>query len=511
MLPQVAGTLGYAAMPEPPATLPWNFAELVPASLARAYGVMPVREDAQGIELLAADPFDSDLIDKLAFALSRNVRLLGCEPDRLARLVRQYCGEGENLADGQRVEATDGLASNAGSEPTAHDLEAMAGQPPVVRLVSQVLAQAIRDRASDLHFEPFEREFKIRVRVDGALCELPSPSRALALPVISRIKVLANLNIAERRVPQDGRIRTALDGRAVDVRVSTLPTQFGESVVLRVLDPAAVQLDLRELGLPEDVRPGVQDIIRRPNGILLVTGPTGSGKTTTLYSGLRAINTPGLKLLTIEDPVEYEIEGIMQVPVNPVAGLTFASALRSFLRQDPDVIMVGEIRDLETAEIAIQAALTGHLVFSTLHTNDAPAAVTRLLNMGVEPFLLASTVEAILAQRLVRRICPHCRTEYEPSPALLAQLGLRAPAEHGGPFFHGRGCGQCGHTGYRGRMGIFEWLVLTESLRERVTQKAPVQLIRQQARELGMRTLREDAVRAVCAGATTLEEIAKHT
>ncbi len=355
------------------------------------------------------------------------------------------------------------------------DLAILAGQPPIVGFVNQVLAQAIRDRASDVHFEPFANELKIRYRIDGTLCEAPPAAVGRALPVISRIKVLANLNIAERRVPQDGRIRTTLDGRAVDLRVSTLPTQFGESVVLRVLDQSAVQLDLTALGLPGDILPGVQEVIRRPSGMFLVTGPTGSGKTTTLYGALNALNTPELKLLTIEDPVEYEIDGVMQVPINPMAGLTFASALRSFMRQDPDVVMVGEIRDLETAEIALQAALTGHLVLSTLHTNDAPAAITRLVDMGAEPFLLAATVEAVLAQRLVRRICSQCRQQHEPPAELLAQLDLVAPGRRGQPFYRGGGCAECAETGYRGRMGIFEWLVPTDSLRELVTERAPVQ------------------------------------
>ena len=485
--------------------------ELLPATLARAYRVMPLRAAGAGIELLASDPHDEQLADDLTFALNREVRLLACDAGVLERLIKRYYGKARDQPGTGPANPGGALSADPRQEPSLDDLTAMADQPPIVRMVNQILAQAIRDRASDIHFEPFEREFKIRTRVDGALYELPSPPRAHALPVISRIKVLANLNIAERRMPQDGRIRTTLDGRGVDLRVSTLPTQFGESVVLRVLDQSAVRLDLSQLGLPDDVFPGVEDMICRPNGIFLVTGPTGSGKTTTLYSGLCAINTPDRKLLTIEDPVEYEIEGIMQVPVNPVAGLTFASALRSFLRQDPDVIMVGEIRDLETAQIALQASLTGHLVFSTLHTNDAPAAVTRLLDMGVEPFLLATTVQAVLAQRLVRRICLNCRTAQKPSLELLSQLEIK-PADAGaGQFFHGRGCAECGQTGYRGRKGIFEWLILSEPLRELVTQRAPAQVIRQKARELGMRTLREEGLRAVEAGITTIEEVLKYT
>jgi type IV pilus assembly protein PilB len=346
--------------------------------------------------------------------------------------------------------------------PSVTDLEALAGQAPVIQLVNQILAQAIRERASDIHFEPFEREFKIRYRVDGVLQERAPPPRALALPLASRLKVLADLNIAERRLPQDGRIRTTLEGRNVDLRVSTLPTQFGESIVLRVLDQSAVQLELGQLGLPAEVLVGFQDVIRRPNGIVVVTGPTGSGKTTTLYSGLRAIHVPGLKLLTAEDPVEYEIEGIMQVPVNPAAGLTFGAAMRAFLRQDPDVIMVGEIRDLETAQIAVQASLTGHLVMSTLHTNDAAAAVTRLLDLGVEAFLLATSLEGVLAQRLVRRICPECRAVCDSAPELRRQAGMTAEQTvfHGLPrpagsvrvAAHDRGFARAYHGGGPGRV-----------------------------------------------------------
>jgi type IV pilus assembly protein PilB len=398
-----------------------------------------------------------------------------------------------------------------GHELSVTELSQLADQAPVVRLVNDILAQAIRDRASDIHFEPFEDELRIRYRLDGALLDLAPSARRLALPVISRLKVLANLNIAERRVPQDGRIRITLAGRAVDLRVSTLPTQHGESVVLCVLDQAAVELDIAQLGLPATVRAGLEEIIRRPNGIFLVTGPTGSGKTTTLYSGLRAINSPELKILTAEDPVEYEIEGVMQLPVNPAIGLTFAAALRAFLRQDPDVVMVGEIRDLETAQVAIQAALTGHLVLSTLHTNDAVGTVTRLTDMGVEPFLLASTLEAVLAQRLVRRLCRQCRTAYVPSDGDLLQIGLDRATIGGRPFFKPHGCAECNHTGYHGRTGLFEWLRLTEPMRELVLQQAPSQRIQQLAAAQGMQTLREHGVAKLLDGETSLDEVVRHT
>jgi type IV pilus assembly protein PilB len=371
--------------------------------------------------------------------------------------------------------------------------------------------QAVKDEASDIHFEPFEDEFKIRYRIDGALYEMAPPPIQLALPIISRIKVVANLNIAERRVPQDGRIKITVAGRQVDLRVSTLPTQFGESVVLRVLDRSVVQLDIEKLGMPKDVSASVQDVISRPNGIFIVTGPTGSGKTTTLYSCLRILNEVDRKLLTAEDPVEYEIEGIMQVSINPHIGLTFAKTLRSFLRQDPDTIMVGEIRDLETAQISIQASLTGHLVLSTLHTNDAAGAITRLVDMGVEPFLIASSLEAVLAQRLVRIICNDCRTAFDPNESLIGQLDLQLKDVGDKEFFYGKGCQHCNETGYRGRMGIYEMLRMSEPLRDLVTERAPALVIRQKALEDGMRTLRDDGLRAIYNGETSIEEVIRYT
>ena len=513
-LGKIADSLGCEHAAELPATLPTDAVALLAGHLARNYGVIPLRADAQSVDLLAVDPFNSQIIDDLTFALGRDVRLLVCDPARVEALIRQYYGEDEtSLEDllGELGSGTEKLEEATEEQLSVDDIEALAGQTPIIRFVNLVLGQAIRDKASDIHFEPFEHEFKIRYRIDGALYEMTPPPKALALPITSRIKVLANLNIAERRIPQDGRIKLTLAGRAVDIRVSTLPTQFGESVVLRVLDQSAVQLDVTQLGMPADVFNDIREIIKRPNGIFIVTGPTGSGKTTTLYSSLRVINTPDLKLLTAEDPVEYEIEGIMQVPVNPLVGLTFASALRAFLRQDPDVIMVGEIRDLGTAQISIQASLTGHLVLSTLHTNDAAGAITRLIDMGVEPFLIASTLEAVLAQRLVRRICRQCRTAYEPPPALLAQLGIARASVGNQQFFYGRGCAHCNQTGYRGRMGIYEWLRMTEAIRDLVVARSPTQLIRQKAVEQGMRTLRDDGLRAIFDGATTIEEVVKYT
>jgi len=402
-------------------------------------------------------------------------------------------------------------AKTAAEEEDAHVMEDLANQAPIVRFVNLVLQQAVQDRASDIHFEPFETDFRIRYRVDGALYEMSPPPKHLALPVISRIKVMANLNISERRMPQDGRINYHVGAKQIDLRVSTLPTQFGESVVLRVLDRTAVNLEIESLGLPKFIYDYVTEVIQRPNGIVIVTGPTGCGKTTTLYSCLRRVNTMDSKLLTAEDPVEYDIEGIMQVAIHESVGLTFSKALRSFLRQDPDIIMVGEMRDLETAQISIQASLTGHLVLSTLHTNDSPGAVTRLIDMGVEPFLISSTLMAVLGQRLVRKACKECRTPFEPTEAQLALLNL-SPHDLGDKvFYYGRGCSACNDTGYRGRKGIFELLTINDTIRGLINERAPTVVLRQKAIELGMVTIREDGLRSIFDGDTTIEEVVKYT
>lgn len=511
LLRAVAAHLGAEFAESLPASLPGDALALVEGNLARSYGVAPLTADLTAVTLAAVDPFNTQLVNDLTFALDRDVRLAVADPERVASLIRQHYGEEQASVE----ELVGELAAHAGDaverdDVSAEDLEQMAGQTPIIRFVNLVLSQAIRDKASDIHFEPFEHEFKIRYRIDGTLYEMAPPPKALAMPIISRVKVLANLNIAERRVPQDGRIKLTLAGRAVDLRVSTLPTQFGESVVLRVLDQSAVQLELGQLTMPPAIEASVRDIIRRPNGIFVVTGPTGSGKTTTLYSCLKELNTPDVKILTVEDPVEYEIDGIMQVPVNYAADLTFARALRAFLRQDPDIVMVGEIRDLETAQIAIQASLTGHLVLSTLHTNDAPGAVTRLIDMGIEPFLLASTLEAVLAQRLVRRICQTCRTPYEPTDAVLAQTGIARDELKGQPFHFGQGCTSCHHTGYRGRLGIFELIRINDRLRDLIVAGASLVELRRKAAECGMVPLRDAGLSAILAGETTLDEVAKY-
>ncbi len=511
LLHAVADHIGCDYADALPTTLPGDAIALVEGGMARTYGVAPLASDGFSLSVAAIDPFNPNLINDLTFALERDVRVSVADPERVALLIRQHYGEEEISLSA----ALDDLQAQVGDTDdetlTEADVEQLAGQTPIIRFVNLVLGQAIRDKASDIHFEPFEHDFKIRYRIDGALYEMAPPPKSLALPIISRLKVLANLNIAERRLPQDGRIKLNLGGRAVDLRVSSLPTQFGESVVLRVLDQANVQLELRQLGLPDTIRSGVEEVIRRPNGIFIVTGPTGSGKTTTLYSCLKALNTVDSKLLTVEDPVEYEIDGVMQVPVNTGAGLTFARALRTFLRQDPDIVMVGEIRDLETAQIAIQASLTGHLVLSTLHTNDAPSAVTRLVDMGIEPFLLASTLEAVLAQRLVRRTCTACRTPFEPGDALLRQLGIARAALAGRPFYSAAGCPACHRTGYKGRLGIFEFLPLNDALRELVVQGVSLVQLKQKAVAQGMTSLREAGLAAILPGETTVAEVVKYT
>lgn len=514
LLHAIAEHLGCECADELPTTISGEALALVPGSLARAWGVAPLAAGDDAIAVAAIDPFNPHLANDLAFSLGREVRVCVADPERVERLIRRHYGTEEVSLKSALAElpSTGHVPEDVASTAlTDADIEQLAGQTPLIRFVNAVLGQAIRDGASDIHFEPFERDFKIRCRIDGALQELPPPPRQLALPVISRLKVLANLNIAERRRPQDGRIRLTVDDRIVDLRVSTLPTQFGESVVLRVLDQSAGRLALGQLGLPTAIQAQVEEIIRRPNGIFLVTGPTGSGKTTTLYSCLQQLNSVDAKLLTVEDPVEYEIDGVMQVPVNLGAGLTFARALRTFLRQDPDIVMVGEIRDLETARIAVQASLTGHLVLSTLHTNDAPSAVTRLADMGIEPFLLGSTVEAVLAQRLLRRVCLACRTAFQPDGALCRQLGLAPATASERPIYSAKGCPACGHTGYKGRLGLFEFLLMTEPLREKVARGASLLELRQAALEQGMIPLRAAGLAALFAGETTMEEVLKYT
>ena len=489
----------------------------MPAKTARMYQCLPVALANGTLKVALVDPLNPARLDELGFVVKKDVQLVVADPAAIQKAIEKFYPEGGGADESfsevlKELGADSELAREAAT--VGDDVSAMtdlANQAPIIRFVNLVLFQAVQDRASDIHFEPFEDDFRIRYRVDGALYEMSPPPKQLALPVTSRIKVMAGLNISERRLPQDGRINYPMGTKTIDLRVSTLPTQFGESVVLRVLDRTAVNLEIESLGLPKFIYDYMSEVVQRPNGIIIVTGPTGCGKTTTLYSCLRRVNTIDSKLLTAEDPVEYDIEGIMQVAINEAVGMTFSKALRSFLRQDPDVIMVGEMRDLETAQISIQASLTGHLVLSTLHTNDSPGAVTRMIDMGVEPFLISSTLMAVLGQRLVRTICKVCRTPFEPTENQLGMLNL-SPHDLGDKvFYYGRGCSSCNDTGYRGRKGIFELLTINDTLRALINERAPTVVLRQKAVELGMVTLREDGLRSIFDGDTTIEEVVKYT
>jgi type IV pilus assembly protein PilB len=512
----IAGHIGADVVSLKDREYPPELLQTVPARVAQMYHCLPVAVNNGTVQLALADPLDATRADEIHFAIKRDVQIVVADPEEIRKTIDRLYGQDEASGDFSEILKELGADADIAREvdeaaEDAKRLEDLANEAPIVKFVSLVLQQAIQDRASDIHFEPFETDFRIRYRVDGALYEMAPPPKHLALPVISRLKVMANLNISERRMPQDGRINLTIANRQVDLRMSTLPTQFGESVVLRVLDRAAVNLEIESLGFPKYVYDFVTEVILRPNGIFLVTGPTGCGKTTTLYSCLRRVNAIDSKLLTAEDPVEYDIEGIMQVAINDAVGMTFGKALRSFLRQDPDIIMVGEMRDLETAQISIQASLTGHLVLSTLHTNDAPGAVTRMIDMGVEPFLISSTLMAVLGQRLVRTICKNCRTPFEPTEKQLEMLNL-SPHDLGDKVFHyGRGCSACNDTGYKGRKGIFELLVISDAIRTLINERAPTVVMRQKAVELGMVTLREDGLRDIFEGDTTIEEVVKYT
>ena len=484
--------------------------DMIDASTVRMYGVMPLKYEDEILTVASANPLNYQVAEELHFILGKNVFIVIAPEDQIdAAIEKYYPLESESMHD--MLESMDiDIEDDLEGENVA-DLENMAEATPIVRFVDVILYQAIKAAASDIHFEPFEEEFKIRYRVDGALYEMSPPPLNLAVPVISRIKIMSGLNIAERRLPQDGRISLRIAGRPVDLRVSTLPTAHGESIVLRVLDRSVINLDLEVLGIAPNVLDQIRDIIHLPNGIFLVTGPTGSGKTTTLYSALKEINVIEDKLLTAEDPIEYDIEGIIQLPINDSIGMTFAKALKAFLRQDPDRIMLGEIRDLETAGMAIQAALTGHFVFSTLHTNDAAGTVTRLIDMGVEPFLITSSLEGVLGQRLIRKVCSECKTAFTPTDEDLKLLGLEREDIGDRQFYYGKGCSICNQTGYKGRKALSELLVAGKEIKELIINKAPTIVLREKARELGMQTLREDGIRSIFDGDTTIEEVLKYT
>jgi len=515
----LAEQLGMQTVELSEATLDPKVLEKITETMAQLYRVIPLSfdESSQSLTLATCDPQNLSIQDELRTFLGYEIRMvIAAERDLKAAITRYYDSESESveklvaeLANDEELKAAISLLENEKFNLT--DMEALADSAPVRKLLNMVLLMAIKDQASDIHFEPFEDEFRIRIKAEGVLYEMVPPPRHLAFAITTRVKVMANLDIAERRMPQDGRIELMVGGHPVDLRVSVLPTIFGESVVMRILDRSVVNLSLNNVGMDEAVLVRFRHAIDRPNGIVLVTGPTGSGKTTTLYSALTELNDPGEKLITTEDPVEYDIDGIVQIPIDSDAGVTFASCLRAILRQDPDTILVGEIRDLETADIAIQAALTGHLVFSTLHTNDAAATVTRLTDMGIQPFMICATVEAILAQRLVRRICPKCREEVRVSADLLFELGMERDQLEGRKFYRGTGCDACNNTGYKGRVGLFELMVLNDLIRDMVMANASTDEIRTQAQKDGMITLREFGMGLASNGITSLEEVVRET
>jgi type IV pilus assembly protein PilB len=499
--------------------IPAEVLRILSEPMAQLYRVVPLALDGNRLTVASSEPQKIQVADELRTFLGYDIHLcVATEPEITKAIEKLYSSENESVESlVEDLEKDDELAAAAaaaaGREGPADltSVEALAESAPVRKLLNMVLLLAIRDGASDIHFEPFETEFRIRLKADGVLQEMVPPPKHLAFAITTRIKVMANLDIAERRLPQDGRIELNVGGHPVDLRVSVLPTLFGESVVMRVLDRGVVSLDLEKVGMEPPMLRRFREVIKRPNGIVLVTGPTGSGKTTTLYSALSELNEIDDKLITTEDPVEYDIDGIVQVPIDAEIGNTFAACLRAILRQDPDRILVGEIRDVETAEIAVQASLTGHMVFSTLHTNDAPSTVTRLRDMGVPPFLITATVEAILAQRLVRRICSNCREEVVPGADVLADLELTTDQTVGKKFFRGRGCEKCNRTGYKGRMGLFELLIMNDELRDLVMRNASTEDLREAARRGGMVTLRESGMEGVFGGITTAEEVIRET
>ena len=492
--------------------------QLIPPQMANAYKIIPLEYDEATkhlqVAIASADNFRAtdDLRTLMGFEVTARI----AHPKHLqAALLKYYDVEPESIGDLiNEIVGDEHLAAVLEQRDQSIDLEELkdlADSSPVKRLVNMVLLEAIRNRASDIHFEPFENEFFMRYRIDGLLYEMLPPPRSIAMAISSRIKVMANLDIAERRLPQDGRIELVVGGRPVDLRVSVLPTMFGESVVMRVLDRGNVSLDLERIGMREDDLQLFRELIHRPNGIVIVTGPTGCGKTTTLYAALNELNDPATKILTSEDPVEYDIDGLIQVQVNPDIGLTFDRCLRHFLRQDPDIVLVGEIRDLQTAEIAVQASLTGHLVFSTVHTNDAPSAVARLLDLGLEPFLVTATIEGLVAQRLVRTICTRCKEEFTPTQEMLLELELKPEDVSGRTFYRGAGCDYCRSTGYSGRMAIFEIMLFDDRIRELIMKRSSTNVLRESARKRGMRTLREAGLLSIYDGQTTIEEVVAQT
>jgi len=497
--------------------IPKELLEKLTDVMAQLYRVVPVKFDGSRLTVATCDPQNLTVQDELRTFLGLDIEMVvATDREIKATIDRFYSPESMSvekiIADLNADEELFAAASKIqGDKFDLDGAEALADSAPVRKLLNLVLLLAIKDHASDIHFEPFEDEFRIRIKAEGVLYEMVPPPRHLAFAITTRIKVMANLDIAERRMPQDGRIELMVGGHPVDLRVSVLPTMFGESVVMRILDRSVVNLSLDKVGMDEVTKEHFRKIMRRPNGIVLVTGPTGSGKTTTLYSALSEMNEITEKLVTTEDPVEYDIDGIVQIQIDHEIGVTFASCLRAILRQDPDVILVGEIRDLETAEIAVQASLTGHLVFSTLHTNDAPSTITRMKDMGIPTFLITATVEAILAQRLVRRICTKCREEVEPPLEVLYELGMEKTDIKDQKFYRGKGCDNCNNTGYKGRIGLFELMVMNDDLREMILRNVTTDELRAKAVEYGMITLRDYGKQFVFQGHTTAEEVVRET
>jgi type IV pilus assembly protein PilB len=513
----LAAQKGYELVNLEGVNIPKEAIEAVPAQIATTNKVLPLSFDkaARKLTVVMATQENFRALDDLRQLMGYTVSAKIGDPDQIEKLINKHYNTaaeslGEVLGEMNTDESLKDL-QNRGESLDLDTLKDAADSNPVRKLINLVLLQAIKDKASDIHFEPFEDEFKMRYRIDGVLYEMMPPPSHIAPALSSRIKVMANLDIAERRMPQDGRIELSVNNQPIDLRVSVLPTMFGESVVMRVLDRSNVQLDLDKIGLRDDDLVVLRQLIHKPNGIVVCTGPTGSGKTTTLYAALRELNDPTTKLITAEDPVEYDIDGIVQCQIKPDIELTFARILRSMLRQDPDTILVGEIRDKETAEIAVQASLTGHLVFSTLHTNDAPSTIARLLDLGLEPFLVTATLEGIVAQRLVRKICNNCKTEYTPAEEQLMELELRPDDVAGKIFYYGKGCENCNNTGYRGRMGLYEIMLLDDEMRDMIIKHASTQVLRAEARKRGMRTLRTCGLLAIYDGVTTIEEVVRET
>ena len=498
--------------------IPEEVVGLVTQAMAELYRVIPIKLEGNTFTVATCDPQNLSIQDELRTFLGYDIRLLVATEKDIDKTIDKYYAEDAETFEGLVGALEDDIDLEQAAAALESDgpidlagIEAMAESAPVRKLLNMVLLLAIKDHASDIHFEPFEDEFRIRIKADGVLYEMVPPPRHLAFAITTRIKVMANLDIAERRLPQDGRIELMLSGHPIDLRVSVMPTMFGESVVMRVLDRTVVSLDLNKVGMDEETITKFRTTMRKPNGIVLVTGPTGSGKTTTLYSALSELNEITEKVITTEDPVEYDIDGIIQIPIDTDIGNTFANCLRAILRQDPDRILVGEIRDIETGEIAIQAALTGHLVFSTLHTNDAPSTVTRLRDMGIQPFMITATVEAILAQRLVRRVCQACREPIEATDTMLMQVGMKREDLNGKQFFRGKGCDACNNTGYKGRVGLFELMMMNDVLREMVVNGSSTDELRDKAKTFGMRTLRESGMNFAFEGMTTLDEVIRET